>query len=92
MSYLIMPIQRIPRYQLLPPRLRGYARFAEQRLRWLRWANLGIHLWNKDVDTNIYEIIKLQNKMRISKNDKKCERELAKLKSQIVDVVRSALE
>ncbi|MCR9247180.1 MAG: acyl-CoA/acyl-ACP dehydrogenase [bacterium] len=42
---LILPTSWIPRYQLLPQRLRGYARFAEQRLRWLRWANLGINLW-----------------------------------------------
>ena len=35
----------MPRYQLLPSALRGYARFAERRLRWLRWAYLGINLW-----------------------------------------------
>ena len=42
---LLLPSRWIPRYQLLPAELRGYARFAEQRLRWLRWAYLGINLW-----------------------------------------------
>ncbi|MCA8977517.1 MAG: acyl-CoA/acyl-ACP dehydrogenase [Planctomycetes bacterium] len=42
---LLLPSAMIPRYQLLPPGLRRYARFAEQRLRWLRWANLGISMW-----------------------------------------------
>ncbi|MCA8948612.1 MAG: acyl-CoA dehydrogenase, partial [Planctomycetes bacterium] len=41
----VVPTQWIPRYQLLPRRLAGYARFAEQRLRWLRFAYLGINLW-----------------------------------------------
>ncbi|MBX3463044.1 MAG: acyl-CoA/acyl-ACP dehydrogenase [Planctomycetes bacterium] len=42
---LLLPTRWIPRYQLLPEGLRRYARFAEQRLRWLRWAWLGINLW-----------------------------------------------
>lgn len=41
---LLLPTRWIPRYQLLPAGLRGYARFAETRLRWLRWAYLGINL------------------------------------------------
>ncbi|MBL9079415.1 MAG: acyl-CoA dehydrogenase family protein [Planctomycetes bacterium] len=41
---LLAPTGWIPRYQLLPEGLRRYARFAEQRLRWLRWAYLGINL------------------------------------------------
>lgn len=42
---LLLPTHWIPRYQLLPAGLRGYARFAERRLRWLRWAYLGTNLW-----------------------------------------------
>jgi alkylation response protein AidB-like acyl-CoA dehydrogenase len=42
---LVLPSRWIPRYQLLPEGLRRYARFAEARLRWLRWAYLGINLW-----------------------------------------------
>jgi hypothetical protein len=42
---LLVPTSMHPRYQLLPEGLRRYARFAEQRLRWLRWAYLGINLW-----------------------------------------------
>ncbi len=42
---LLLPTGCIPRYQLLPAELRRYARFAETRLRWLRWAYLGINLW-----------------------------------------------
>jgi len=42
---LLVPTRWIPRYQLLPEGLRRYARFAETRLRWLRWAYLGINLW-----------------------------------------------
>ncbi len=45
MPLLLAPTSWLPRYQLLPEGLRGYARFAEQRLRWLRWAYLGINLW-----------------------------------------------
>ncbi|MBM3974121.1 MAG: acyl-CoA dehydrogenase [Planctomycetes bacterium] len=40
----LLPTGMLPRYQLLPKELRGYARFAERRLRWLRWAYLGINL------------------------------------------------
>jgi hypothetical protein len=41
----LLPTSWLPRYQLLPQGLRGYARFAESRLRSLRWAYLGINLW-----------------------------------------------
>ena len=40
----LVPTGLCPRFQLLPKELRGYARFAERRLRWLRWAYLGINL------------------------------------------------
>jgi hypothetical protein len=40
----LLPTAWIPRYQLLPPLLAPYARFAERRLRWLRWAWLAINL------------------------------------------------
>lgn len=40
----LLPAALLPRYASLPPVLRGYARFAERRLRWLRWAWLGINL------------------------------------------------
>jgi hypothetical protein len=40
----LVPSGSRPRYQLLPAELRRYARFAETRLRWLRWAWLGINL------------------------------------------------
>jgi hypothetical protein len=42
---LLVPTGWIPRYQLLPIGLRRHARFAETRLRWLRWAYLGINLF-----------------------------------------------
>lgn len=42
---LLLPTGWLPRYQLLPAGLRRYARFAETRLRWLRFAYLGINLW-----------------------------------------------
>lgn len=42
---LLLPAGAIPRYQLLPAGLRRHARFAEARLRRLRWAYLGINLW-----------------------------------------------
>lgn len=42
---LLLPTNWIPRYQLLPESLRSYARNAERRLRWLRFAYLGINLW-----------------------------------------------
>ncbi len=41
----LLPTSWLPRYQLLPAGLRRYARFAETRLRWLRFAYLGINLW-----------------------------------------------
>ncbi len=41
----LVPTAWIPRYQLLPDALRGYARFAESRLRALRWAWLGVNLF-----------------------------------------------
>lgn len=41
----LLPTSWLPRYQLLPRGLRRYARFAESRLRALRWAYLGINLW-----------------------------------------------
>ncbi len=40
----LVPSSWLPRYQPLPKTLRRYARFAETRLRWLRWAYLGINL------------------------------------------------
>ncbi|MGE3173073.1 MAG: acyl-CoA dehydrogenase family protein [Planctomycetota bacterium] len=42
---MLLPSAWIPRYQLLPTALREYARTAERRLRYLRWAYLGINLW-----------------------------------------------
>jgi len=42
---LLLPSAWIPRYQLLPVPLRRLLRKAERRLRWLRWAWLGINLW-----------------------------------------------
>ncbi len=44
LPFRLVPTPMIPRYQLLPAALAGYARFAERRLRWLRWAYLGINL------------------------------------------------
>ena len=41
----VVPTRWLPRYQLLPRGLRGHARFAETRLRWIRWAYLGINLF-----------------------------------------------
>lgn len=41
----LVPSWLLPRYRSLPGPLRRYARFAERRLRWLRWANLGINAW-----------------------------------------------
>jgi len=40
----LLPSAWLPRYQLLPPPLRRHARCAERRLRWLKWAWLGINL------------------------------------------------
>ncbi|MCK5942308.1 MAG: acyl-CoA/acyl-ACP dehydrogenase [Planctomycetes bacterium] len=44
LPFRLVPTSMCPRYQLLPSQLAGYARFAERRLRWLRWAYLGINL------------------------------------------------
>ncbi|HEB52390.1 MAG TPA: acyl-CoA dehydrogenase [bacterium] len=44
LPFRLVPTGMIPRYQLVHEDLRGYARFAERRLRWLRWAYLGINL------------------------------------------------
>lgn len=41
----LLPGAWIPRYQLVPPALRRYARFAERRLRGIRWSYLGINLF-----------------------------------------------
>ena len=40
----LVPSALHPRYRKLPQGLRRYARFAERRLRWLRFAYLGINL------------------------------------------------
>jgi alkylation response protein AidB-like acyl-CoA dehydrogenase len=42
--FLVLPTSWLPRYQVLPRGLRRYARFAETRLRWLRWAWLGARI------------------------------------------------
>ena len=44
LPFRLVPTSLSPRHQLLPKELAGYARFAERRLRWLRWAYLGINL------------------------------------------------
>ena len=41
----LVPTAWIPRYQLLPPELRGYARWAENKLRGHRWTYLFVNLW-----------------------------------------------
>ncbi|MCB9879578.1 MAG: acyl-CoA/acyl-ACP dehydrogenase [Planctomycetes bacterium] len=43
--FTLVPTGMVPRYQLLPTELRRHARFAERRLRRLRWAYLGINLF-----------------------------------------------
>jgi alkylation response protein AidB-like acyl-CoA dehydrogenase len=40
----VVPASLLPRYRPLPKRLRGYARFAERKLRALRWKYLGLSL------------------------------------------------
>jgi alkylation response protein AidB-like acyl-CoA dehydrogenase len=40
----LVPTALMPRYAGLPPTLRRYARFAEQKLRGLRWTYLGLGL------------------------------------------------
>ncbi|MEM9802925.1 MAG: acyl-CoA dehydrogenase family protein [Planctomycetota bacterium] len=41
----LVPTSLLPRYRHLPPRLRRPARFAERKLRFVRWQNLGVSLW-----------------------------------------------
>jgi len=44
LPFRLWPTRWSPRHQLVDESLAGYARFAERRLRWLRWAYLGINL------------------------------------------------
>ena len=41
----LIPSALLPRFAGMPPALRGFARFAERRLRGLRWTYLGINLF-----------------------------------------------
>jgi alkylation response protein AidB-like acyl-CoA dehydrogenase len=41
----LVPSSMIQRYKSLPKRLRGPARWAERKLRFIRWQNLGLNLW-----------------------------------------------
>jgi alkylation response protein AidB-like acyl-CoA dehydrogenase len=41
----LVPTALIPRYRSLPKRLRGPARWAERKLRFVRWQNVGLNLW-----------------------------------------------
>jgi alkylation response protein AidB-like acyl-CoA dehydrogenase len=41
----LLPAQAFARYRALPPPLRRYARFAERKLRMLRWTYLGLSLY-----------------------------------------------
>ena len=41
----LLPTALVPRYARLPAPLRGFARFAERKLRGLRWTYLGINLF-----------------------------------------------
>lgn len=41
----LVPSSLHPRYRKLPARLRGHARWAERKLRFTRWQNLGLNLW-----------------------------------------------
>lgn len=41
----LVPSALLPRYKELPKRLRGPARWAERKLRFVRWQNLGLNLW-----------------------------------------------
>ncbi|MEY4672265.1 MAG: hypothetical protein RL148_49 [Planctomycetota bacterium] len=41
---MLVPTGLVPRYQALPRELRRHARFAERRLRWIRWAWLAINM------------------------------------------------
>jgi len=40
-----VPTALLPRFQRLPARLRGPARWAERKLRFVRWQYLGVSLW-----------------------------------------------
>jgi hypothetical protein len=42
---MLVPGALIPRYALLPPQLRSHMRFAESRLRRLRWRYLGLSMF-----------------------------------------------
>jgi hypothetical protein len=41
----VLPAAVLPRYRSLPAPLRGYARYAERKLRLLRWSYLGLSLF-----------------------------------------------
>ncbi|MEL6904544.1 MAG: acyl-CoA dehydrogenase family protein [Planctomycetota bacterium] len=41
----LVPTRFHPRFRSMPARLRGHARKAERKLRFVRWQNLGINLW-----------------------------------------------
>jgi alkylation response protein AidB-like acyl-CoA dehydrogenase len=41
----LLPAAAFPRYSTLPAPLRGYARYAERKLRMLRWSYLGLSLF-----------------------------------------------
>jgi hypothetical protein len=41
----LVPAAAIGRYRALPPPLRGYARYAERKLKLLRWSYLGLSLF-----------------------------------------------
>ncbi|MEM1451976.1 MAG: acyl-CoA dehydrogenase family protein [Planctomycetota bacterium] len=41
----LVPAALLPRYRALPARLRGPARWAARRLRFVRWQNHGVNLW-----------------------------------------------
>ncbi|MEY3160467.1 MAG: hypothetical protein RIT25_458, partial [Planctomycetota bacterium] len=41
---MLVPTGLVPRYASLPRELRRHARFAERRLRWIRWAWLAINM------------------------------------------------
>lgn len=41
----LVPTAWLPRYKKLPSRLRGHARWAERKLRFVRWQNVGLNFW-----------------------------------------------
>ncbi len=45
LPFRLVPTSWLPRYRKLPERLRGHARWAERKLRFVRWQNLGLNLW-----------------------------------------------